>query len=485
MASLISSRFITNSALNQVFRSALISAEGKCLYPNIRVSQWYLPNNYNQHRFYAEKQVYKRDKPHLNVGTIGHVDHGKTTLTAAITKVLSERELAKVKNYDEIDNAPEERARGITINVAHVEYETDNRHYGHTDCPGHADYIKNMITGTSTMDGAILVVAATDGVMPQTREHLLLAKQIGIKHIVVFINKIDVTDAEVLELVEMEIRDLLTEMGFDGDSTSIIKGSALAAMEGKSPEIGSEAVLKLLDEVDRVIPVPERDLDKPFMMCIEQTCAIPGRGTVATGCLERGSIKKGMECEILGYGKQLKSVITGIEMFCKTLEEAHAGDQLGALIRGMKRDDLRRGMMICKPGTQKLYDNVEAQVYILTKKEGGRVKPVLPRFNSQMYSKTWDSVSQLHLINKELIMPGEDARVKIWLPKGMVMEKGQKFTLREGPLTIGTGVITEFNPSLTPEQRESILMSKKNIAKLEAKKQQALEKQQQAAAKKK
>ncbi|KAE8752939.1 hypothetical protein FOCC_FOCC000284 [Frankliniella occidentalis] len=465
MTSLISSRIVSSSALHHVFKSALNCGESKCLYPSIRVSQWYLPNSYNQHRFYAEKQVYKRDKPHCNIGTIGHVDHGKTTLTAAITKVLSERELARVKNYDEIDNAPEERARGITINVAHVEYETENRHYGHTDCPGHADYIKNMITGTSQMDGAILVVAATDGVMPQTREHLLLAKQIGINHIVVFINKVDVTEADILDLVEMEIRDLLTEMGFDGDGTAVIKGSALAAMEGKSPEIGSEAIVKLLDECDRVIPLPERDLDKPFLMSIEQTCSIPGRGTVVTGRLEHGTIKKGNECEILGYGKKVKSVITGIEMFCKTLEEAHAGDQLGALIRGLKRDDVRRGMMVAKPGTQKLSDCVEAQIYVLNKKEGGRTKPITNRFNSQMFSKTWDTLNQLYVCNKELIMPGEDATVNLWFPKGMVCEQGQRFTIREGSITVATGVISKILPNLTPEQKETILMSKKQLAK--------------------
>lgn len=472
MASLISSKFVSCSALHHAFKSALIAGDGKFIFPSVRVSQWYLPNSYNQQRFYAEKQVYKRDKPHCNIGTIGHVDHGKTTLTAAITKVLADKALAKVKLYDEIDNAPEERARGITINVAHVEYETDNRHYGHTDCPGHADYIKNMITGTSQMDGAILVVAATDGVMPQTREHLLLAKQIGIEHIVVFINKVDVTEPDVLELVEMEIRDLLSEMGFDGDGSAVVKGSALAAMEGKTPEIGSEAVLKLLEEVDKVIPVPERQLDKPFMMSIEQTCSIPGRGTVVTGRLEQGSIKKGNDCEILGHGKVMKSVVTGIEMFCKTLEEAHAGDQLGALVRGVKRDDVKRGMMLCKPGSQKLVDNIEAQIYILTKKEGGRVKPVTTRFNSVMFSKTWDSLAQLHIQNKQLIMPGEDALVSLWLPKGMVVEKGQRFTIREGPCTVGTGVVTNILPNLTPEQKESIMMSKKTLEKQALKKKE-------------
>lgn len=291
-------------------------------------------------RFYAtEKKVFKREKPHCNIGTIGHVDHGKTTLTAAITKVLAEKKLAKVKRYDEIDNAPEEQARGITINVAHVEYSTDKRHYGHTDCPGHADYIKNMITGTSQMDGAILVVAATDGTMPQTKEHLLLAKQIGISHIVVFINKADAADKEMLELVEMELRELMTTLGYDSENVPFITGSALYALEDKDPELGRNAVLKLMDAVDDYIPDPIRDLDKPFMMPIENVYSIPGRGTVVTGRLERGIIRKGAECEMIGHNKQSKTTITGIEMFHQILEEAHAGDQLGALIRGVKRDE--------------------------------------------------------------------------------------------------------------------------------------------------
>lgn len=297
----------------------------------------------NQVRFYAEKKKFERSKPHCNVGTIGHVDHGKTTLTAAITKVLAEQKLAEVRHYADIDNAPEEKARGITINVAHIEYQTENRHYGHTDCPGHADYIKNMITGTAQMDGAILVVAATDGVMPQTREHLLLAKQIGVEHIVVFINKVDAADQEMIELVEMEIRELLTTMGFDGENMPVVSGSALSALEGKNPEIGAEAVTKLLQAVDSYIPTPIRDLDKPFLMPVEHTYSIAGRGTVVTGRLERGIVKKGMECEFHGYSKVMKSVVTGIEMFHQILDEAHAGDQLGALVRGLKRDDIRRG----------------------------------------------------------------------------------------------------------------------------------------------
>lgn len=310
-------------------------------------------------RFYAsEKKVFLRNKPHCNVGTIGHVDHGKTTLTAAITRVLADQELAESKGYSEIDNAPEERARGITINVAHVEYQTENRHYGHTDCPGHADYIKNMITGTAQMDGAILVVAATDGAMPQTREHLLLSKQIGVNHIVVFINKVDAADQEMVDLVEMEIRELMTEMGYDGDTVPVVKGSALCALEGKSPEIGHEAVMKLLAEVDTHIPTPVRELDKPFLLPVENVYSIPGRGTVVTGRLERGVVKKGNECEFVGFSKVIKSTVTGVEMFHQILDEAQAGDQLGALVRGVKRDDIKRGMVMCKPGSVKAIDQV-------------------------------------------------------------------------------------------------------------------------------
>lgn len=323
---------------------------------------------------------------------------------------MAEKALAQAKGYNEIDNAPEEKARGITINVAHVEYETMNRHYGHTDCPGHADYIKNMITGTAQMDGAILVVAATDGAMPQTREHLLLAKQIGITHVVVFINKVDAADAEMVELVEMEIRELLTEMGYDGDNLPIIKGSALMALEGKSPEIGSEAVLKLLEAVDTNIPTPERDLDKPFLMPVEHVYSIAGRGTVVTGRLERGTVKKGTEAEFVGYSKSFKSTITGIEMFHQILTEAHAGDQLGALIRGVKRDDIKRGMVMCKPGTIKPHDHVEAQAYILSPAEGGRKKPLSNYMQLQMFSKTWDCATIITIPEKNMAMPGEDTK---------------------------------------------------------------------------
>ncbi|XP_071039584.1 elongation factor Tu, mitochondrial [Parasteatoda tepidariorum] len=312
------------------------------------------------------KKVFQRDKPHCNIGTIGHVDHGKTTLTAAITKVLADKKMAKLKKYEDIDNAPEERARGITINVAHIEYTTEKRHYGHTDCPGHADYIKNMITGTSQMDGAVLVVAATDGAMPQTREHLVLAKQIGIEHIVVFINKVDSADQEMIELVEMELRELMSEIGYKGDDIPFIHGSALNALEGKNPEKGADAIMKLLGTIDEYIPNPVRDLDKPFLLPIEHVHTIPGRGTVVTGRLERGTIKKGMKSEIIGYKKQFDATITGIEMFKQVLEEAQAGDQLGALVRGVKRDDVRRGMMLCQPGTAKQHDFCQAQVKLFT-----------------------------------------------------------------------------------------------------------------------
>ncbi|VVC92682.1 unnamed protein product [Leptidea sinapis] len=377
-------------------------------------------------RNYAEKQVFERTKPHCNVGTIGHVDHGKTTLTAAITKVLADRNLAQKKGYSDIDNAPEERARGITINVAHVEYQTDQRHYGHTDCPGHADYIKNMITGTAQMDGAILVVAATDGVMPQTREHLVLAKQIGIQHVVVFINKVDAADQEMVELVEMEIRELMTEMGYDGENLPVVKGSALCALDGKNPDIGADAISKLLEEVDRFIPTPIRDLDKPFLLPVEAVHSIPGRGTVVTGRLQRGVLKKGTECEIVGHGKVMKTTVTGVEMFHKTLDEAQAGDQLGALVRSIKREQIRRGMVMSKPGTVKAHDNIEAAVYVLSKEEGGRSKP-------------FTSFIQLQI-----------------------------FTLRLGDITLGTGVITKINKELSEDERLKILEGKKARNKAEA-----------------
>ncbi|XP_076866688.1 elongation factor Tu, mitochondrial [Brachyhypopomus gauderio] len=400
--------------------------------------------------FAAEaKKIFSRDKPHVNIGTIGHVDHGKTTLTAAITKVLAEAGGARYKKYEDIDNAPEEKARGITINASHVEYTTSNRHYAHTDCPGHADYVKNMITGTSQLDGCILVVAATDGQMPQTREHLLLAKQIGVEHVVVFVNKADaVEDKEMLELVELEIRELLTEFGYDGETTPVVIGSALCALENKQPELGVDSIMKLLQVVDEHIPLPKRELDKPFLLPVEIVHSIPGRGTVVTGTLERGVIKKGDECEFVGHNRSSKSVVTGIEMFHQSLERAEAGDNLGALVRGLKREDVRRGMVMCKPGSIQPHQKVKAQVYILSKEEGGRHKPFITNFMPVMFSLTWDMVCRVELPeSKEMIMPGEDTALTLTLRQPMVLEKGQRFTLRDGNRTIGTGLVTEIMPA--------------------------------------
>ncbi|XP_029075204.1 elongation factor Tu, mitochondrial isoform X1 [Monodon monoceros] len=424
------------------------------------------------------KKIYVRDKPHVNVGTIGHVDHGKTTLTAAITKILAEGGGAKFKKYEEIDNAPEERARGITINAAHVEYSTAARHYAHTDCPGHADYVKNMITGTAPLDGCILVVAANDGPMPQTREHLLLAKQIGVEHVVVYVNKADaVQDSEMVELVELEIRELLTELGYKGEKTPIIVGSALCALEQRDPELGLKSVQKLLDAVDTHITVPTRDLEKPFLLPVESVYSIPGRGTVVTGTLERGILKRGDECEFLGHSKNIRSVVTGtegslgtqglqdypsprrplvpslcptpssllgIEMFHKSLERAEAGDNLGALVRGLKREDLRRGLVMAKPGSIQPHQKVEAQVYILSKEEGGRHKPFVSHFMPVMFSLTWDMACRVVLPpGKELAMPGEDLKLTLILRQPMILEKGHRFTLRDGNRTIGTGLVTD------------------------------------------
>ncbi|XP_077263864.1 elongation factor Tu, mitochondrial [Temnothorax americanus] len=469
---LISTRAIFSPVLRQTLKQIIFAKQlTKCQRCQLN-NQLFLPT-VTSPRFYAtEKKVFSRDKPHCNIGTIGHVDHGKTTLTAAITKVLSEKQLAKAKGYSEIDNAPEEKARGITINVAHIEYQTEGRHYGHTDCPGHADYIKNMITGTAQMDGAILVVAATDGTMPQTREHLLLAKQIGIKHIVVFINKVDAADSEMVDLVEMEVRELLSEMGYDGDNVPIAKGSALCALEGKEPEIGAQAVLQLLDLVDKHIPTPVRELDKPFLLPVENVYSIPGRGTVVTGRLERGRLKKGTECEFIGYNKVFKSTVTGIEMFHQILEEAQAGDQLGALVRGLKRDELRRGLIMCKPGSIKAHDHVEAQVYMLTKEEGGRKKPIANMTQLQMFCRTWDVAAQCTIVGKDLAMPGEDSTLILKLIRPMVLEKGQRFTLRDGTVTLGTGVVTNTLKPLTDNERHELLEGKKALLKKQKKLQQ-------------
>lgn len=409
-----------------------------------------------------QKEVFKRDKPHCNIGTIGHVDHGKTTLTAAITKVLSEKnnKLAKFKDYSMIDNAPEERNRGITINIAHVEYATENRHYAHTDCPGHADFIKNMITGASQLDGAILVVGATDGCMPQTKEHLTLTKQLGVKHIVVFINKCDAADEEMIELVDMEIRELLDEMGFTEENSPIVKGSALCALEGTKPEIGAQAIEELMRVVDESIPTPERELDVPFLLPIEHTHNIQGRGCVLTGRLERGKLKVGGDIEVLGYNKVCKGKVTGIEMFHKILEEANAGDQMGVLARGIKQGDVRRGMCIVKPGSIKQCDNFRAQVYLMTAEEGGRKKPCTADMQLMCFSKTWDSAAYVSLVGKEMAMPGEDATIDLRLMKPMVLEEGQHFTLRDHAGTIGTGKVSSIHANMTEDEKELMLLSK-------------------------
>jgi len=413
-----------------------------------------------------EKEVFKRDKPHCNIGTIGHVDHGKTTLTAAITKVLAEKNLASFRDYNQIDNAPEEKNRGITINVAHIEYATENRHYAHTDCPGHADFIKNMITGASQLDGAILVVGATDGCMPQTREHLTLTKQLGLKHLVVFINKCDAADEEMIELVEMEIRELLDEMGFPEENSPIVKGSALAALEDSNKELGVDSITELMKVVDESIPTPERDLDVPFLMPIDHVHNIQGRGCVITGRLERGKLKIGQEIEVAGYSKTGKGKVTGIEMFHKILEEANAGDQMGLLARGIKKEDVRRGMCVVKPGTVKQCDQFNAQVYLMTPEEGGRKKPCTADMQLMVFSKTWDCAAFVSLVGKDMAMPGEDASMNLRLMKPMVLEEGQQFTIRDSTGTIGTGKVTAIMGDLTDEDKHLMMMNKSKRAKV-------------------
>ncbi|PVU87738.1 hypothetical protein BB560_006443 [Smittium megazygosporum] len=395
----------------------------------------------------TDSKFFSRTKPHVNIGTIGHVDHGKTTLTAAITKVLASSGKAEFKDYDQIDRAPEEKARGITISTSHVEYETAGRHYAHVDCPGHADYIKNMITGAAQMDGAILVVSATDGQMPQTKEHILLAKQVGVKSIVVYINKVDqLFDDELLELVEMEMRELLSHYGYDGDNTPIVSGSALCALEGTKPEIGIESIGKLMEAVDTWIPTPERDLDKPFLMAIEDVFSISGRGTVATGRVERGTITKGADLEIVGYGPPIKTILTGIEMFHKELERGEAGDNMGALLRGVKREQIKRGHVIAAPGSVKSHKSFMAQFYILTKEEGGRHTPFHNNYKPQMFLRTADVTAVLKNPDegKEgsedfMVMPGENVLLRCDLHSDLAVEKGTRFTIREGGKTVGTG----------------------------------------------
>ncbi len=391
------------------------------------------------------KESFKRDKPHLNVGTIGHVDHGKTTLTAAITDVLSKRGLAEKKNYDDIDGAPEEKERGITINTAHVEYATDTRHYAHVDCPGHADYVKNMITGAAQMDGAILVVAATDGPMPQTKEHILLARQVGVPQIVVFMNKVDlVDDPELLELVEMEIRELLTSYGFDGDNTPIIQGSATGALAGDEKWIAK--INELMDAVDSYIPLPPRLVDLPFLMSVEDVFSITGRGTVATGRIERGRIKVGEPVEIVGLmEKPLSSTCTGVEMFKKLLDEGEAGDNAGLLLRGIEKTQIRRGMVLCKPGSITPHTEFKGEVYVLSKEEGGRHTPFFNKYRPQFYFRTTDVTGEVTLnAGTEMVMPGDNTSLNVVLIQPIAMEKGLKFAIREGGRTVGAGQVTEI-----------------------------------------
>ena len=391
------------------------------------------------------KETFKREKPHVNVGTIGHVDHGKTTLTAAITDVLSKRGLAAKKNYDEIDGAPEEKERGITINTAHVEYQTDTRHYAHVDCPGHADYVKNMITGAAQMDGAILVVAATDGPMPQTKEHILLARQVGVPQIVVFMNKVDlVDDAELLDLVEMEIRDLLSSYGFDGDNTPIIRGSATGALAGEQQWV--DKVTELMNAVDSYIPLPPRPIDQPFLMSVEDVFSITGRGTVATGRIERGIIKVGEAVEIVGLmDAPMSSTVTGVEMFKKLLDQGQAGDNAGLLLRGIEKKDIRRGMVICAPKSITPHTEFKCEVYVLSKEEGGRHTPFFNKYRPQFYFRTTDVTGECSLpAGTEMVMPGDNVSLTVKLIQPIAMEKGLKFAIREGGRTVGAGQVTEI-----------------------------------------
>jgi elongation factor Tu len=392
------------------------------------------------------KQKFERKKPHANVGTIGHIDHGKTTLTAAITKVLAARQLASFVPFDQIDKAPEEKARGITIATAHVEYESAKRHYAHVDCPGHADYVKNMITGAAQMDGAILVVAATDGPMPQTREHILLARQVGVPAMVVFLNKVDaVDDPELLDLVELEVRELLSKYEFPGDEIPIVRGSALKALEGDAGELGEEAILKLIEAVDSYIPQPVRALDKPFLMPVEDVFTISGRGTVATGRVERGRIKVGEEVEIVGIRPTVKTVVTGVEMFRKLLDEGQAGDNVGCLLRGVKREEVERGQVLAAPGSITPHTRYEAEVYVLTKEEGGRHTPFFNGYRPQFYFRTTDVTGVVKLAEgTEMVMPGDNVRVSIELITPIAMDEGLRFAIREGGRTVGAGVVSKI-----------------------------------------
>jgi len=392
------------------------------------------------------KAKFERNKPHCNIGTIGHVDHGKTSLTAAITKVLAETGGATYTAYDQIDKAPEERARGITISTAHVEYETKDRHYAHVDCPGHADYVKNMITGAAQMDGAILVVSAADGPMPQTREHILLARQVGVPSLVVFLNKVDmVDDPELLELVELEVRELLSSYQFPGDDIPIVKGSALMALEGKSPELGHDAILKLMQAVDSYIPQPVRATDRPFLMPIEDVFSISGRGTVVTGRVERGIIKVGEEVEIVGLKPTTKTVVTGVEMFRKLLDQGEAGDNIGALLRGTKREEVERGQVLAAPGTITRHTNFQCEAYILTKEEGGRHTPFFANYRPQFYFRTTDVTGTVVLpAGTEMVMPGDNISMQVELIAPIAMDEGLRFAIREGGRTVGAGVVAKI-----------------------------------------
>jgi elongation factor Tu len=391
------------------------------------------------------KEKFERTKPHVNVGTIGHVDHGKTTLTAAITKVLAQKGLASFMAYDQIDKAPEERERGITIATAHVEYQTDKRHYAHVDCPGHADYVKNMITGAAQMDGAILVVSAADGPMPQTREHILLARQVGVPYIVVYLNKVDmVDDKELLELVELEVRELLTEYEFPGNEIPIVKGSALKALEGDKGDLGEPSIFRLMEAVDSYIPTPKRSTDKPFLMPVEDVFSISGRGTVATGRIERGIIKVGEEVEIVGLRATTKTVVTGVEMFRKLLDEGQAGDNVGCLLRGLKREEVERGQVLAKPGSITPHTKFKAEVYVLTKEEGGRHTPFFNGYRPQFYFRTTDVTGSVQLPQGvEMIMPGDNITMTVELITPIAMEKELRFAIREGGRTVGAGVVAE------------------------------------------
>ncbi|PKO63585.1 MAG: elongation factor Tu [Betaproteobacteria bacterium HGW-Betaproteobacteria-16] len=392
------------------------------------------------------KEKFQRTKPHVNVGTIGHVDHGKTTLTAAITTILSKKFGGAAKKYDEIDSSPEEKARGITINTAHVEYETEKRHYAHVDCPGHADYIKNMITGAAQMDGAILVVSSADGPMPQTREHILLARQVGVPYIIVYMNKADmVDDAELLELVEMEIRELLSKYDFPGDDTPIIIGSALKALEGDQSDIGEPSILKLAEALDSYIPEPERAVDRPFLMPVEDVFSISGRGTVVTGRVERGVVKVGEEIEIVGIVPTVKTTCTGVEMFRKLLDQGQAGDNVGVLLRGTKREEVQRGQVLAKPGSIKPHTKFSAEIYVLSKDEGGRHTPFFNGYRPQFYFRTTDVTGSIELpAGTEMVMPGDNVSIKVSLIQPIAMDEGLRFAIREGGRTVGAGVVAKI-----------------------------------------